>query len=205
MKNRIQICFSVCFLWMTTLVFSQTDTTSLHGTIKVVKQKEGEIFIKAISNYTKYDVSKIAERIPTNEYYPPIPMMDNKASSFDYTAYFINNFKTTFIDLKGKTADTVVIEIIVLANGKAYLKDKSKVMMVNGVPAIYNENEGGYELNNLHLNCLSFLKNIKKWMPAYVVYPKKGKFKGETVLRPIKKNVTVTGTITILFSTVPFD
>ena len=55
------------------------------------------------------------------------------------------------------------------------------------------------------MNCLKFLKQIDKWIPGYVILPKKDKYRGEVVIKPNKKNVDVTGTVTVFFSTTPFE
>lgn len=200
-KYKIILFFllSICFS------FAQTDTTQRRGTIKIGKPKDAEIYIKVISNFDNFDFPKIDHDFSRDELFQPCPIVEGYSYPFNYTKYFNDNFKSKQIDLKGKTNDTVVLEVKILANGKNYLKDKSKTMMIKDLPAVYNEKEGAFELNNLHLNCLSFLKNIKQWTPGYVVFPLKNRFKGETVIKPNKKNVDVTGTITILFSSTPFE
>lgn len=199
-KDKIIILFLFC----TFCTFAQIDTTQKRGTIKIAKPND-EIFIKAIANFDNFELPDVNHDFLREELFQPVPVVKGYSSSFNYTKYFVDNFKSKQIDLKDKTIDTVIIEIKVLSNGKVYIKDKSQTMMIKGLPAVYNEKEAGFELNNLHLNCLTFLKNITQWLPGYVVFPKKDKFKGETVIKPIKKNVAVTGTIMILFSTVPFE
>jgi hypothetical protein len=49
------------------------------------------------------------------------------------------------------------------------------------------------------------MKQINKWVPGYVLLPKKDTFRGEVVIKPIKKNVDVIGTLVVLFSTTPFE
>lgn len=199
-KDKIIIFFLFC----TFCSFAQNDSTQKRGTIKVAKQSD-EIYIMAIANFDNFELPEVNHNFSREELFKPVPVVKGYSSSFNYTKYFNDNFKSKQIDLKGKTIDTVILEIKVLANGKVYIKDKSRTILVKGVPALFDEKEGGFELNNLHLNCLAYLKNIKQWLPGYVVFPKKDKFKGETVIKPLKKNVTVTGTIMILFSTVPFE
>lgn len=203
--NRIKQYFIFVFILTCSISFAQTDTAAARGTIKIAKPKDGEIYIKAIPHFNKYDLSKIKKDVSRDQLFQPFPVVDAYPYPFNYTKYFNDNFRSRQIDLKGKSADTVVLEVKVLANGKVYIKDKSPTMMVAGVPAVYDDKKGAYELNNLHLNCLNFMKKIRKWLPAYVVFPKKDKFKGETVIRPDKKNLDVTGTVTILFSTTPFE
>jgi hypothetical protein len=204
MNTILKKYFFSFFLFSTCFGFAQTDTTQFHGTIKVVKPKEDKIYIKVTAEYGKYDFSDVKFQNVRENVFQPFPVVEGFAYPFNYTGYFNKEFSTKEIDLKGKAADTVTIEIKVLAKGKVYIKDKTPLMMMNGVPAFYNEQVGGYELNNLHLNCLTFLKKIKTWFPAYVMLPKKEKFKNQTVLKPSKKKIDSTGTITIFFSTTPF-
>jgi hypothetical protein len=185
--------------------FAQTDTVLHRGTIKIAKKKDGKIYIKAIPYFNGYDFAGTQMDVSKGQLFQPFPVVEGYAYPFNYSKYLNDKFSSVVIDLQGKEIDTVVIEVKVLAKGKVYIKDKSKTMMVNGVPAVYNEKEAAYELNNLHLNCLGFMRAIKKWIPGYVILPKKGKFKGEVVVKPDKKNTDVTGTITIIFSTTPFD
>lgn len=192
-------------MFSSSFVFSQADSVSQRGTIKVSKPKDGEVYIKAFANFNKYDISKVGRDVSKDDLFQPFPVVDGYPYPFNYANYFNNNFRSKVIDLKGKNSDTVQLEVTVLANGKVYIKDKSRSMTVNGVPAIYDEKVGAYELNNLHLNCLKFMKQINKWFPGYVILPKKSKFKGEVVIKPNKKNVDFTGTITILFSSTPFE
>ncbi len=205
MNATFKIYFLFLFIFSSCFVFSQTDTSTHRGTIKIAKAKDGEIYIKAIPNFNKFNLDKIKREVVRNEMYQPFPVLDAYPYPFNYSAYFNNCFRSKEIDLKGKLADTVVVEITVLANGKVYIKDKSPSIMIKGVPATYDNKTGTYELNNLHLNCLKFLKQIKTWFPGYVVFPKKDKYRGETVIKPDKKDVDVTGIVTIYFSSTPFE
>lgn len=202
----IKTCFIFLFHFYASISFSQTDTVSHRGTIKIAKPKAEVVYIRAIPNFNKFDLSKFKDgEIINDQLFQPFPVVEGYAYPFNYTRYVNDNFRSKEIDLKGKKRDTVVIEVKILANGKAYVKDKSRIMMVGGVPAVYSEKDAAYELNNLHLNSLNFIKAIKKWLPGYVILPKKDKFKGEVVIKPNKKNVDVTGTITIIFSSTPFE
>lgn len=203
MNCPIKKYFLFLFLIIASFSFSQNDTTGHRGTIKITKTKGGEIYIKAIPNFNKFNLAKI--RDASFEKYQPFPVLDAYPYPFNYTAYFNNCFRSKEIDLKGKKADTVIVEVTVLANGKVYIKDKSPSIMVKALPATFDDKTGTYELNNLHLDCLKFLRQLNKWFPGYVVFPKKDKYRGETVIKPDKKDVDVTGTITILFSTTPFE
>jgi hypothetical protein len=205
MNNTIKKYFLFLFLFSTYFVFSQTDTTQLRGTIKIAKLKDAEVHVKAICTFNRYNVVESKDAMINVEKYQPFPVLEGYASPFNYNTYFNDCFSKKVIDLKGKSKDTVVMELKILANGKVYIKDKSPTMMVKGVPATYDNKTGSYELNNLHLNCLKFTKQIDKWIPGYVILPKKDKYRGEVVIKPNKKNVDVSGTITLFFSTIPFE
>jgi len=47
--------------------------------------------------------------------------------------------------------------------------------------------------------------NLKDWYPGYVLLSKRDTFKKQTVIKPLRKNITSDGIITIIFSTVSFD
>jgi hypothetical protein len=192
----------LCF---TSIVFAQTDTTNHHGTIKISKPKEEGLYIKAYINFDKYDLSKIKENVSKDMIQQPTPIVENGPHAFSYSNYFIQKFKTKSIDLNGLRTDTVFIEVKVLSNGKFYARDKTPLMMMNGVPAFYNKAAGAYQLNNLHIYCVDFTKQLNIWQPAYVLTSKRSRFKGQTVLKPKKEKVTATGILTIVFSTVPYE
>lgn len=189
----------------TSISFSQTDTNQVRGTIKIAKAKDGEVYVKAVCRFNMYNVAGGKGAFESVDKFQPFPIVEGYAYPFNYNKYFNDCFSKKVIELKGQTADTVVMEVKILENGKVYIKDKSPTMMVKGVPATYDNKTGTYELNNLHLNCLKFLKQIDKWIPGYVILPKKDKFRGEVVIKPNKKNVDVTGTVTVFFSTTPFE
>ncbi len=210
MKASIQKYFIILFLFASCLSFSQTDTNQVRGTIKIAKLKEGEIYIRVISRFDNYDLQKIPlsimeKGVSKEDMFQPFPVVEGYPFPFNYTNYLTDCFKTKEINLKGKSADTIILTVKILANGKSYFKDKSKILMVNGIPAVYDKKQDAYEINNLHLNCINFMKKMDKWLPGYIVFPKKDKFKGEVVIKPYKRNVDVSGTITIMFSTTPFE
>lgn len=203
-KLVLKYKFLFFFLFVVYFSFAQKDTIS-RGTIKVHKPKAETIHIKAFIDFNNYDLSKVGSFVSRDQLYQPFPGVEGYAFPFNYTKYFNEKFRAKEIDLKGKMYDTVKFEVKILSNGKVYIKDKTPLLMMNGVPAFYDEKVGGYELNNLHLNCLKFLKEIKSWEPGYVSVPRKRKFKGETVIKPEIINVEASGTLTIVFSTIPFD
>jgi hypothetical protein len=201
LKNYFTI--SACIFY-SYFAFAQTDT-SHHGTIKISKPKSGEIYIKVFKHIDSYDASKVNVQVSRNMIYEPFPGVEGYSYPFNYTTYFNEKFKTKEIDLKWKTSDTVKIEVKVLANGKVYLKDKTLYTILKDVPAAYDEKVQGYELSGLQLNCLDFLKQIKTWEPAYVALPKQGTFKKQTVIKPEIIPITFSETLSIVFSTTPFE
>lgn len=196
--------FIISFLFCS-VSFSQIDTAAARGTIKVAKVKEGEVYIKVVTNFNKYNITEDKINFVNDNKFQPFPVVEGYAYPFNYSDYFNDCFSTKEINMKGKSKDTVIMEVKILENGKVYIKDKSPTMMVKGVPATYDNRTGTYELNNLHLNCLKCLKQIDKWIPGYIILPKKDKFRGEVVIKPNKKNVDVTGTVTVFFSSTPFE
>jgi hypothetical protein len=197
--------YNLLFLsfFITCLTFSQTDSTQTRGTIKIGKPQDAKIDIQAALDITNYDfdnpqLNKLHTDVTKNMLHAPMPVVEGYSSPFDYSKYFNEQFKRKVNDLKGRVSDTVKIEIIVLENGKVYYKDKTPQITVEGVPAFYNEKEGGYELNNLHLYSLDFLKQIETWEPAYVLVSKKTKYKKQTVITPSKIKIKSSGVITII-------
>jgi hypothetical protein len=205
MNSTIKTYFFLFFLFTSCFVFSQTDTTQVRGTIKIAKAKNGEVYVKAVCKFNMYNVAGGKGPWESVDKYQPFPVVQGYAYPFNYNKYFNDCFSKKVIELKGKEKDTVVMEVKILENGKVYIKDKSPSIMVKGVPATYDNKTGTYELNNLHLNCLKFLKQIDKWIPGYIILPKKDKFRGQVVIKPNKKNVDVTGTVTVFFSYTPFE
>jgi len=187
----------LCFISVAAGSRAQTDTVQKKGTIRIAKPvaESDQIYIIASAQF---------KDMGSNSFIP-FPIVEGHAFPFNYTKFFNEKFRDIAIDLKGKETDTVTIEIKVLANGKVYLKDRSKSMMVQGRAVFYDEKSKMYELNNLHMHCLDFLKKIKEWYPAYTLDPRKGRFKGQTVIKPYKTNIDSGGVITIVFSSVPFN
>jgi len=181
------------------------DTTSARGTIKVGKSKPGQIYIKATADFREYDLSKIRDGSGPYSLFQPFPVVEGYAYPFNYTRYFSDCFKEVGIDLKGKTSDTVVLQVTVLAKGKVYVKDRSKTMIIKNTPVTYDEKKGMYEINSLHVRCINYMKQIKTWFPGYAEFPKKAKFKKQTVIKPETEKLDCYGTVTIIFSTTPFE
>lgn len=202
---RYKFLYIIIFLLNTCFAFAQTDSTHTRGTIKISKVKEAKIYIKASMNFNDYDVSKINVPVSREMRYTPFPGVDGYTFPFNYTRYITEKFKTKEIDIRGKLSDTVRIEIKVLANGKVYLKNKSRTMLVKDLPTPYDEKVDGIEWSSLQLYSFDFIKEIKTWEPAYIAVPTKEKFKKETVIKPKITQVTASGILTIVFSSTPFE
>jgi len=185
---------------------AQEDTASYYGTIKISKPKNDEIYIKASVKFV-CDLNNLNTKtlITQNMIFQPEPIVDGYLLPFDYTNYFTENFKNKSINLRGLKTDTVFIELKVLSNGKVFFRDKSPSIMLNGVPAFYNKSMEAYELNNLHLDCIKLTDKLRTWNLAYVLMPKKQKFKKQTIIKPKKEIVSAKGLMIIAFSTVPFE
>ena len=206
MNSFIIKYFLLLFFLNAGFVFAQ-DTTHARGHIKVAKPKDNDasIYINAFATYGDYDYSKIKNEIIEEMTYSPMPVVERYFFPFNYTKYFNEKFRGKPLSLLGKESDTVFIEVKILPNGKVYMRDRSNQMMVEGVPALYNEKVGGYELNDLHWSCMKYMKDIKEWDPAFAVLSKKGKYKGQTVIKPKKTAISSTALITIVFSSFPLD
>lgn len=176
------------FLLTGFLLMSQTDSVPMKGTIKVGRVKNERVFIRAFVRY-RYELSnKQANMASDYTVFQPLPIVEGHAFPFNYSKYFKEKFKNEKVNLNGKPADTVNIEVKVTPKGKVYLYSK---------PTGKNE--------TLNLQCLEFLKQIKQWQPAYVIIPEKRKFKDQSVIEPKKINVSATGIITVIFATESFD
>lgn len=175
-KNKILLA-GFFFLLKFCYLTAQTDTIGLNGTIKVSKIKNEIIYIRAFAQYPK-----------RSDYFQPFPVVEGYAFPFNYTRYFNEKFKNEIPDLKGRLNDTIRIEINITEKGKVFLKS-----------------ETADSDNILNMQCLDFLKQIKKWHPGYIIIPEKGTFKKQTVIKPRKTNVSSIGIITILFSLQPFE
>ncbi len=178
------------------------DSTETHGTITIKKQPSGQVYIKASARYFNYEYpanSNMNGRAPQT--FQPFPVVEGHAFPFNYSTFFYEKFKGIKIDLHQKETDTIQIYVKAKYNGKVAFKNVSKVPgtgMDDGAPI-------SYDPNDLGLNCMRFLTEIKEWYPAYFILPKKEKFKKQTVIVPYQEKVNCDGIITIIFSTVPFD
>lgn len=201
------ICF-LCFIFINSLAFSQIKQTKNRGTIKISKVKPDSIYIKAEMNFQQFqEGNKTTSRqiiIPLNRVIAPYPKVPDNTIPFDYDQFCAKNIKVKKSDLADKISDTIRIQIKILDNGKGYYKDLTPLMVLSGVPAYYDKKMSAYKLDAIHYKCLSALKGIKQWEPAFTVVEVKEKFKKVIVIKPKKKYLSATGILTIVFSTVPY-
>lgn len=198
-------CFAFIFVLYSCCFFAQTDTVKTHGTIKIGKLKRDSIYIKADVNFFQFQdgYKKNALNYSPKDVVPPQPA--NTKVPFDYNRFFNKQVEVKISDLENKTSDTVRIQVRILENGKAYFKDMTPLLVLNGVPAYYDSKNNGYMLDAIHWKCLNALKQIESWEPGFVLMEKKDKFKGQTVIKAKKKKLTSTGIVTVIFSLVPFE
>lgn len=201
--------FFLFFILITGNAFSQVKETKNHGTIKISKIKPDSIYIKAEMNFQQFQEGNktIAQpiNIPLNRVIVPSPKVPGSAIPFDYDQFCSRYIKIKKSDLENKISDTIRIHVKILDNGKAYYKDLTPLMVLSGVPAYYDKKRNAYKLDAIHYKCLSALKNIKQWEAAYTVFEVREKFKKVIVMKPKKKDLSATGILTIVFSTIPFE
>ena len=210
MVIKVQIHKLVLFFFLSNcLALAQTNENIGHGTIKISKPKPDSIYIKAEMNFTQFQQgnknSVQPVIVPSDRVTLPSPKITGYTVPFDYNQFCNKNIEVTKGDLGNKTTDTIRIQIKVLDNGKAYYKDVTPLMVLNGVPAYYDKKMNAYQLDAIHWKCLNVLKQIKHWEPAFVVVGVKDTFKKVTVIKPKKENLCATGILTILLSTTAFD
>ncbi|MCE9540921.1 MAG: hypothetical protein K8R85_17140 [Bacteroidetes bacterium] len=201
--------FFLLFIFITGFAYSQSKQTKNHGTIKISKVKPDSIYIKTEINFLQFqEGNKTILRpinIPLNRVIEPFPKVPDNTVPFDYNQFCTKKIKIKKSDLGDKISDTIRIQIKILDNGKGYYKDLTPLMVLNGVPAFYDEKMHGYKLDAIHWKCLSALKEIKQWEPAYTVIEIKEKFKKVIVIKQKKKYLSATGILTIVFSSIPFE
>lgn len=200
--------FFIFFIFISGFLFSQEAVTDSYGTIKIHKSKLDSIHIKVEMNFQRFQ-----ERNKTGT--PPVPLQNKNItvpfpkgsgiSSFDYNHYFNTQIDINSNDFAGKISDTIRIQIKVLDNGKAYYKDLTPLLVMNGVPAFYDKKMNAYQLDAIHWKYINALKRFKKWEPAYFDAGITEKFKRVTVIKPKRKTLEATGILTIIFSIVPFE
>lgn len=201
--------FVLFFIFFTCHAFSQTNQKENHGTIKISKIKPDSIYIKAEMSFQQFQEGNktIAQPVvfPLSKVIVPYPKVSCYTVPFDYNKFCAEKIKIKKSDLANKISDTIRIQVKILDNGKAYYKDLTPLMVMNGVPAYYDKKMSAYKLDAIHWKCLSALKQIKQWESAYTVIGVKEKFKKTIVIKPKKKKLSATGILTLVFSTVPFE
>ncbi|MES2286361.1 MAG: hypothetical protein V4547_11790 [Bacteroidota bacterium] len=201
--------FFLFFIFITSLAFSQKKETKNHGTIKISKVKPDSIYIKAEMNFQQFqEGNKTSSKpitVPLNRVIVPFPKAPDNTIPFDYNQFCAKNIKIKKSDLGDKISDTIRIQVRILDNGKAYYKDLTPLMVLSGVPAYYDKKMNAYKLDAIHWKCLSALKEIEQWAPAYTVVEVREKFKKVIVIKPKKKVLSAVGILTLVFSTIPFE
>ena len=181
--------FVFIFVFSSLFSFAQSDSSN-HGTIRIAKPKKSGLFIAA---FAEYDVRG-------KDVFQPFPVVEGHSFPFNYTQFFHDSLKNKKIDLGDLNADTVYIEVLVTRKGNVKMRDITSIRK-NYRNALNGDNDNKI----LYLLCVNELSHIKKWFPAYRVEQEVGKFKGSTVIRPVKTNLDSKGIITVVFSGQPFD
>jgi hypothetical protein len=199
----------VFFIFIPCFIFAQAKPEEKHHTIKISKPKFDSVYIKAEINFLEFQEgnknSSSAKSIAVNAVTAPFPIISGYSVPFDYNRLFNKNIEIEKSDLENKITDTIRIQLKILDNGKAYYKDLTPLMVLNGVPAYYNKTMNAYKLDAIHWKCMNVLKHIKQWEPAYVVVGVKDTFKKTTVIKPKKTKLAATGVLIIVFSLLPFE
>lgn len=201
------LCVIVLILWPF-IAFGQEDTLIKAGTIRIGKQKKDSVYVKANVLFSEFregrkKVKGLQPGLPSRAI-APVPKY-NGVSGFSLNLFFNKRVKIDLGDLAGRTTDTVRIQVKVLDNGKPYYKDLTPLLVLNGVPAVFDKKENAYKLDAIHYKCLNAAKSIEEWEPGYVLLEKVDKFKGQTVIKAKKKKIISIGVLTIVFSTIPFE
>jgi hypothetical protein len=187
------IVFSLLFLTLHS--FAQQDTTGRQGTITVMKKKDvSKLFV---SSEVEFDIRG-------NDRFVPFPVVDDYPFPFNYSRYFQERFREVKKQVNFKGADTVYLEITISKKGKMEVKDLSSKMK-RGNPVYLSSGSESKNSSELALLTMSFLYEIKKWFPAYEIDTEVDRFKGQTVIKPTKKNLDSKGLLRIYFSSEPFD
>ena len=201
--------FFLFFIFLTCHAFSQTNPKANQGTIKISKVKPDSVYIKAEINFHQFQEGNEAITQPVffslNKVIMPVPKVSGYTIPFNYNKFCAEKIKVTKSDLINKISDTILIQVKILDNGKAYLKDLTPLIVLGGVPAHYDKKVNAYKLDAIRWKCLNAFKHIKQWEPAYALIGVKEKFKKTIVIKPKKKKLAATGVITLVFSSVPFE
>jgi hypothetical protein len=167
-------------------MLAQTDS-SKQGTIKIVRNKKKDFYVKSEA---RFDLRR-------KDHFQPYPIVEGHAFPFNYSRFFYDNMKGKTIEPEGNL-DTIYVEIRITKKGKAVIKDGTSLRLKN------LSDQRKKELSKLYQHCFIALSTVKKWYPAYFIEQEVGKFKGTTVIRPVKTDYETTGVITVYFSSEPF-
>jgi hypothetical protein len=192
-KSIIKNMFLLLILFVPTIMSAQTDSVSPQGTIRILKPKGGKVFIKAFADFGRMGVNN----------FQPFPVVEGYSFPFNYTRYFNEKFRDKRVFLNYKSADTVYLEVSISKKGKTTIKDIT-YSMSNGRRSFF-DTDNKVEKNDLQVSCFRFLNEIEQWFPAYEMTTRVSSYKGQQVIKPVKKNKDATGIITIMFSLEPFD
>lgn len=202
-------------LFCVSFLEAQNDTVH-HGSIKIAKKKD-TVYVTA---FAKFDVFQKTEEKVGKSYgefvhsvsgmqlaikaVDPCPVVSGFTAPFDYTAYL--NSKINAKDLvTSDILDTVEIRIDVRNNGKVYYKHLSKNSRINNKVMFYDKRKRAYGPSVIHSLSMQALKDLKEWNPAYEELPRRGRFKGTTVIKPVQEPLHASGVLTIVFSRIPIE
>jgi hypothetical protein len=197
--------------------FCQQDTAR-HGKIRLGKNKDS-VYIRASVTFDVYDPGdtkmaksyaefvrslKEMQKLRNSDVMEPMPVLEGFYSPFNYTEFFDREFDKTQIALISDS-DTVRIRIDVRPDGKTYFKHLSDLTSISNKLVVYDAKKQGYYPATAHNMTMESLKGIKQWQAAYRMVPVRSKFKGTTVIKPVKEELAASGILTVVFSSSPFE
>ena len=180
------------FLIVSFHCYSQTDTVSKQGTIKIVKARDS-IYIKAFAEFKVFEleykkngsspnaVEKAFDKmlLAINQgYSDPKPSLNDSSIQFDYSSFF-NQINRKEINLGEKNCDTVEIRIDITYDGKVYCRDlKTQMRLANNILK-YDKKLNGYKNSSFstHFSSFNRIKSIEKWTPAKAMVSKQSHFR----------------------------
>lgn len=209
-----KIILFVLLFWVS---FSGAQNDSVrHGSIKIAKLKD-TVYIIA---YAKFEVFQRNDEKVGNSYgefvhsvsgmqlaikgIDPCPVVSGYTAPFNYTTYLNSKIDAKKLDISDIT-DTVQIRIDVKDNGKVYYKHLSKLARLNNKVMFYDKRKKAYGPSLIHSLSMQALKDIKTWNPAHEEMPRRSRFKGTTVIKPVQEPRHASGVVTIIFSRIPLE
>lgn len=202
-------------------MFSQTDSITKRGTIKISK-KVDSTYVKADMFFYKYSAENTNEQLKKITYQDIIndakanttrkpllvahPKIKEKSTAFNYTKYFSYNQHTRNVNLGENQTDTVRLIVHVTKKGEVRYVDLTPMQKQGKIVAVYDPVEKIYKVDLVHYKVFNAFNELIKtnWEPAYLIEPKKGELKKITVIKPHKTKVNASGLLTIIFSKSPF-